>query len=120
MTVLILGLGLIGASLAKTLKKNTAHCVLGWNRTPSVAQRALADGAIDATGSLEELLPQADITIINFYPEAIVPFILEHKDLFKKECGYRLLRDQNQDLSPNGSAQGSAFYFYRCPPYGRA
>ena len=71
MTVLILGLGLIGASLAKTLKKNTAHCVLGWNRTPSVAQRALADGAIDATGSLEELLPQADITIINFYPEAI-------------------------------------------------
>ena len=85
MTVLILGLGLIGASLAKTLKKNTAHCVLGWNRTPSVAQRALADGAIDATGSLEELLPQADITIINFYPEAIVPFILEHKDLFKKD-----------------------------------
>ena len=85
MTVLILGLGLIGASLAKTLKKNTAHCVLGWNRTPSVAQRALADGAIDATGTLEELLPQADITIINFYPEAIVPFILEHKDLFKKD-----------------------------------
>ena len=85
MTVLILGLGLIGASLAKTLKKNTAHCVLGWNRTPSVAQRALADGAIDATGSLEELLPQADITIVNFYPEAIVPFILEHKDLFKKD-----------------------------------
>lgn len=85
MTVLILGLGLIGASLAKTLKKNTAHCVLGWNRTPSVAQRALADGAIDATGSLEKLLPQADITIINFYSEAIVPFILEHKDLFKKD-----------------------------------
>ena len=85
MTVLILGLGLIGASLAKTLKKNTAHCVLGWNRTPSVAQRALADGAIDATGSLEKLLPQADITIINFYPEAIVPFILEHQDLFKKD-----------------------------------
>ena len=25
------------------------------------------------------------ITIINFYPEAIVPFILEHKDLFKKD-----------------------------------
>ena len=85
MTVLIFGLGLIGASLAKTLKKNTAHRVLGWNRTTSVAQRALADGAIDATGSLEELLPQADITIINFYPEAIVPFILEHKDLFKKD-----------------------------------
>ena len=89
MTVLILGLGLIGASLAKTLKKNTAHCVLGWNRTPSVAQRALADGAIDATGSLEKLLPQADITIINFYPEAIVPFILEHQDLLRKTVWLR-------------------------------
>lgn len=84
MNVLIIGLGLIGASLAKTLKKNTSHTVLGWNRTESVAQRALDEGVIDQTGSLEELLPLADITIINFYPDAIVPFILEHKDLFKK------------------------------------
>lgn len=84
MNVLIVGLGLIGASLAKTLKKNTAHTVLGWNRTQSVSARALADGVIDKTGSLDELIPQADITIINFYPEAIVPFVMEHKALFKK------------------------------------
>lgn len=84
MNILIVGLGLIGASLAKTLKKNTCHTVLGWNRTASVAQRALADGVIDKSGSLEELIPSADVTIINFYPGAIVPFIIQNKDLFKR------------------------------------
>ncbi|MCH5321012.1 MAG: prephenate dehydrogenase [Eubacterium sp.] len=84
MNVLIVGLGLIGASLAKTLKKNTAHTVFGWNRTETVSQRAIAEGVIDKTGTLDELIPQADITIINFYPDTIVPFVTEHKNLFKK------------------------------------
>lgn len=84
MNVLIVGLGLIGASLAKTLKKNTSHMVLGWNRTESVSRRALEEGVIDKTGTLEELIPLADITVVNFYPEAIVPFVIEHKALFKK------------------------------------
>jgi prephenate dehydrogenase len=83
MNVLIVGLGLIGASLAKTLKKNTSHTVLGWNRTQSIAQRAVEDGVIDKTGDVKDLIKEADVTIINFYPEAIVPFILEHRDLFK-------------------------------------
>ncbi len=83
MNILICGLGLIGASLAKQIKKNTNHKVLGWNRTKSVTEKALRDGAIDCTGELCDLIPQADITIINFYPKAIVPFILEHKDEFK-------------------------------------
>lgn len=84
MNILIVGLGLIGASLAKTAKKNTDHHVMGWNRTASVSQRALDDGTIDETGELSDLIPKADVTIINFYPEAIVPFVLENRDLFKK------------------------------------
>lgn len=84
MNVLIVGLGLIGASLAKTLKKNTSHTVLGWNRTESVTARALNDGVIDKSGALDKLIPQADITIINFYPQAIIPFVLDNRDLFKK------------------------------------
>lgn len=85
MNILVCGLGLIGASLAKTIKKNTNHTVLGWNRTSSVTEKALRDGAIDRTGDIDELIKEADITIINFYPEAIVPFILEHKESFKKD-----------------------------------
>lgn len=85
MKVLICGLGLIGASLAKTLKKNTTHTVFGWNRTPSVTEKALRDGVIDRTGDIDELMSDADITFVNFYPDAIVPFILEHKNSFKKD-----------------------------------
>lgn len=85
MNILICGLGLIGASLAKTIKKNTNHKVFGWNRTQSVTEKALRDGAIDETGDIDFLISQADITFINFYPEAIVPFILAHKDSFKKD-----------------------------------
>lgn len=85
MNILVCGLGLIGASFAKTLKKNTTHTVLGWNRTASVTEKALRDGAIDKTGDLSDLIAQADITVVNFYPNAIVPFILEHKDEFKKD-----------------------------------
>lgn len=85
MKVLICGLGLIGASLAKTLKKNTTHTVLGWNRTPSVTEKALRDGVIDRTGDIDELMSDADITFVNFYPDTIVPFILEHKNSFKKD-----------------------------------
>ena len=85
MKILICGLGLIGASLAKTLKKNTKHTVLGWNRTQSVTQKALRDGVIDKSGDIDELISDADITIINFYPQAIVPFILEHRNSFKKD-----------------------------------
>lgn len=84
MNILVVGLGLIGASLAKTLKKNTSHFVLGWNRTESVMKKALADGSVDKIGPLEELIPMADITIVNFYPDAIVPFILEHRHAFKE------------------------------------
>lgn len=84
MNILVVGLGLIGASLAKTLKKNTKHHIMGWNRTESVSMRAVSDGAIDETGELCGLIPKADITIVNFYPDAIVPFIKDNRDLFKK------------------------------------
>ena len=84
MNILVVGLGLIGASFAKAIKKNTLHRVMGWNRTETVSMRALEDGVIDETGELCDLIPKADVTIINFYPKAIAPFILEHRDEFKK------------------------------------
>lgn len=109
MNILVVGLGLIGASIAKTLKKNTNHKVLGWNRTESVAKRAVSEGVIDETGKLEDLIPMADVTIVNFYPDAIVPFIKEHRNMFKKDsivtdsCGVKTkicneLKDEKFDF----------------------
>ena len=97
MKILVAGLGLIGASIAKSLKKNTSHHILGWNRTQTVTLKALEDGAIDETGTLDELIPQADITIINFYTDAIIPFVMENRDKFKKgsivtdSCGIKTM-----------------------------
>lgn len=97
MKILVAGLGLIGASIAKALKKNTKHHILGWNRTQTVTLKALEDGAIDETGTLDELIPQADITIINFYTDAIIPFVLDNRDKFKKgsivtdSCGIKTM-----------------------------
>lgn len=43
-----IGLGLIGGSLAKALKRAFAHCrILAYTRTRATAERALADGTID-------------------------------------------------------------------------
>lgn len=83
MKILVAGLGLIGASIAKTLKKNTSHYVMGWNRTQSVCEKALADGAVDEIGELGALIPKADITFINLYEENIIPFVLDNRALFK-------------------------------------
>ena len=58
MKILVAGLGLIGASIAKTLKKNTNHYVMGWNRTKSVCEKALSDGAIDERASFQSLSPK--------------------------------------------------------------
>lgn len=116
MNILVVGLGLIGASIAKTLKKNTDHYVLGWNRTASVSRRALGDGAVDETGELSELIPKADITFINIYEEGIVPFVLENRALFKEgsivadSCGIKTKLCRRLEKEQLG------FYFIGCHP----
>ncbi len=84
-TVLIAGLGLMGGSMAKTIKARTHSRVLGWNRTRRVAEQALADGAIDAIAT-EALFGEADLLIIGLYPQATVDWLLEHMSQLKKGC----------------------------------
>ena len=70
-TVLIAGLGLMGGSMAKTIKARTLSRVLGWNRTRATAEQARADGTIDAVAT-EALYKEADLVIIGLYPQATV------------------------------------------------
>lgn len=84
-TVLIAGLGLMGGSMAKTIKARTDCRVLGWNRTRETAERAKSDGDIDAVAG-EALFGEADLIIIGLYPQATVDWLLHAMPKLKKGC----------------------------------
>ena len=75
-TIIVAGLGLIGGSMAKAIKKHTDCRVLGWNRTRSVAEQALREGAIDG------IAEDADFATCNMlipvlYPDSTMAFLKE-------------------------------------------
>ena len=82
-TVIVAGLGLMGGSMAKAIKKNTDCRVLGWNRTRSVAEEALRIGAID--GIAEEAdFAQCDMLLPVLFPEATLQFLQERIPRMKR------------------------------------
>ena len=78
MQIGIVGLGLIGGSLAKAAKERTTHTVLGFDRDKAVLQAALQSGAID--GVLEpDRLKDCRIVLVALYPQAAIDYILAHR-----------------------------------------
>lgn len=65
-TVGIAGVGLIGGSLAKDIRAfGMARRLVGWNRTPLHAERALELGLVDEVApSLEALAEQSDLLVL--------------------------------------------------------
>ena len=83
MRIGIVGLGLIGGSLAKALKAYTDHEVLVANRTAATAQAAVAAG--DADGLLtDEALSGASVIFVCLYPGATVEYVRAKAKLFAK------------------------------------
>jgi len=70
----IAGLGLMGGSMAMAFKAHTDWTVYGWNRTRTVAEKALAQGAIDGIAD-EETIAACDLLIPVLYPEATIDFL---------------------------------------------
>jgi len=71
-SILIIGLGLIGGSIARGLKQaNAKQRVLATDLDNSALSEAIQDGAIDAGGDLDDLCPEADIVIVALPPLAI-------------------------------------------------
>lgn len=85
MQIAILGLGLIGGSIAKALKANTTHTVIGFDRDENVLLDALSLGAIDRIGSTAAL-HTADVVYVCLYPEDAVAFVDENAARFKSGC----------------------------------
>lgn len=83
MKIGIVGLGLIGGSLAKAIKKNTHEICCGLDINQATVTAALAQEAIDSAITADEL-DRCDVVIISLYPQHTIDFILENKNRFKK------------------------------------
>lgn len=83
MKIAIVGLGLIGGSLAKTIKKNTEHYVIGIDINKDVLAFAHSVNAIDQIGD-DSALNDADVTIVCLYPNMVTDFVLKNRENFKK------------------------------------
>lgn len=62
----IVGIGLIGGSLAKDIRTfGLARRIIGWNRTTAHAERALELGLVDEVAErIEDLLDQCDLVVL--------------------------------------------------------
>lgn len=83
MKIAIVGLGLIGGSMAKAIKKNTDYPVYAYDIDKSAISSALQQEAIDGGFELEAL-DTFDLVILGLYPDVTIDFVTEYADRFKK------------------------------------
>lgn len=74
MTVGIIGLGLIGGSLAKAFKKHTGHRVLGYDLDKAVTQYAQLTDMIDGVVNAESIA-QCELILLAVYPRATIDYL---------------------------------------------
>ena len=80
----IVGLGLIGGSLAKTIKLHTPYTVYGTDKNADTMRRAFLMEAID--GELTaETLTQCDVVLVCLYPQGIIDYVTAHAADFKPD-----------------------------------
>ena len=82
MNILVVGLGLIGGSLCKAMKKYTYHTVYGQNRSKETENNALRDVAIDY--AFDGDYSNIDLIIISLYPDATEKYLAENASKMKK------------------------------------
>ena len=82
--ILVVGLGLIGGSLAMALQGFRDYEVVGAVRSQSTYDRAAARHAADRlTFDPAAELPDADVVVLCQDPAGIISFLREHRDRFK-------------------------------------
>lgn len=84
-TILIVGLGLLGGSYARALKKK-GYTVNAITKEESSIDYALENGLIDrgTTGVDADLIADADLIVFALYPHVFVEWIKEHGHLIKE------------------------------------
>lgn len=112
MNVGIVGLGLIGGSMAKSTKVRTAHIVWGTDLDEETMTLARLSGAIDARLT-DEALSRCDLLLVAICPRAAVDWVRAHADRIAKSaivvdlCGVK--RDVCAKLAPIAKEHGFAY-----------
>ncbi len=91
MKIGIVGLGLIGGSMARSIKMHSKHTVLGIDLKESEMKKAELVGAIDGRLTDEEI-GKCEVVIVALFPAQIVNYITTHAHLFSEgtrvfDCG---------------------------------
>jgi len=82
MVVTIVGVGLIGGSMALALKEHgIAKKVIGVGRSATSIAKAIELGIIDESLSLEEAVKQSDLIYVSIPVDATIPVMLQVMDL---------------------------------------
>lgn len=86
--VLIIGLGLLGTSLAMALKEQKQYRILAHTRRKEIVEWAVNEGIIEneSLNSLDELLSKADVIVIALPIPATVEFLQKNADKIKPSC----------------------------------
>ena len=83
-TLAIIGLGLIGGSLAIALKGFEDYEIVGVDVSQPTLRYASEHGVGDrVTERAADVLPQADVVVLALHPQGILDFLTEHRDRFK-------------------------------------
>ena len=85
MNVGIVGLGLIGGSMAKSIKARTGHTVYGTDLSAETMTMARMCGAIDAPLT-EENLPSCDLILVAIRPQAAIDWVKSHAAAISKSA----------------------------------
>lgn len=116
-TVGIVGLGLMGGSVARALKTLTTDRVLGYDIDEAALESALLEQVVDAPLTDQDL-GACDVVIVALYPEATVKYITDKRDLFAPGalvsdlCGLkRVVTDQLEPI-----VKGAPFTFVGTHP----
>jgi len=81
MTIGVVGLGLIGGSLAKSIHRRTDHTVLGYDINPEVLTQAILCEAVQEELT-EERLSECQVVLVALYPSLCVDYITRNADRF--------------------------------------
>ena len=112
MIVGIVGLGLIGGSMAKSIKNRTAHTVYGTDLNAETMTMARMCGAMDAPLTAENL-PECDLVLVAIRPGAAVEWVRQNAEHISKSailvdlCGVK--RVVVEAIAPIAAEHGFAY-----------